>query len=177
MRVVRSAIALILLLGVTACASRAVPEAMVVESSTTLAASAADQGQYTVGTVTGGEETSPLWTSEVDNQGFRQALSDSLVRTGYSLADATNGPRRIDATLVSVDQPFIGFSFTVTAAVDYTVSGVGLGTPLSFNIVERGTATFGDSPLGVERLRIANERAIQSNIRAFLERLKVEGQT
>jgi hypothetical protein len=175
MRLVRAVVVSILLLGVTACASRAVPEAMVVEPSASLAASASEQGQYFVGDVIGGEETSPLWTSEVDNEGFRQALSDSLVRTGYSFSAATDGPRRIDVTLVSIDQPMFGLTFSVTAAVNYTITGAGLGQPKTFNISETGTATFGDQPLGVERLRVANERAIQANIRAFLQRLKVEG--
>lgn len=175
MRVVRLVIVSILLLGVTACASRAVPEAMVVQASASLAAAVSEQGQYFVGDVTGGEETSPLWTSEVDNEGFRQALSDSLVRTGYSLTGAQDGPCRIDVTLARLSQPVFGLTFTVTADVDYTVSGAGLTQPKRFTVVETGTATFSDQPLAVERLRIANERAIQANIRAFPQRLKLEG--
>jgi hypothetical protein len=35
-----------------------------------------------------------------------------------------------------------------------------------------GQATFSDSPIAADRLRIANERAMQENIKQFLQALK-----
>ena len=58
----------------------------------------------------------------------------------------------------------------MVADVTYTVSGGGASR--TYPIKAKGKATFSDSPMGADRLRIANERAMQENIKQFLVALK-----
>lgn len=154
----------------SACASGAKPEAMVAHTTdVTAPANPALQGAMTVGSVTGGSETNPMWTSQVDDASFRQALEDSLRIQGYLAPTPAEARYTVDAQMLSLDQPFIGFEFTVTSSVDYMVDGA--GGKRSIPVTAEGSATFGESPLAVERLRLANEKAIKENIRTFLVRL------
>jgi len=57
----------------------------------------------------------------------------------------------------------------VTSSVEYMVQNQ--AERRSIPVSAQGEATFGDSPLAVERLRLANEKSIQANIRAFLGEL------
>ena len=60
-------------------------------------------------------------------------------------------------------------TFSDSAVVTYKVSGA---ASASYPIRSEGKATFADSPIAVDRLRIANERAMQDNIRQFLLALR-----
>lgn len=154
----------------SACASGAKPEAMVAHTTdVTAPANPTLQGLMTVGTVSGGSDTNPMWTSQVDDASFRQALEDSLRIQGYLAPTQAEARYTVDAQMLALNQPFIGFEFTVTSSVEYRVDGGGRGR--SIPVTAKGTATFSDSPLGVERLRLANEKAIKENIRAFLVEL------
>jgi hypothetical protein len=42
----------------------------------------------------------------------------------------------------------------------------------SYPIKATGSAGFSDSPLGADRMRIANERAMQESIKSFLQALR-----
>lgn len=155
----------------SACASGAKPEAMVVQATDQgPPTNPALLGAMTVGTVTGGSETNPMWTSQVDDASFRQALEDSLRNRGYLAPTPTQARYTVDARMVSLDQPFFGLEFTVTSSVDYAVGGAN-GGKRSIPVTANGTASFSDAPLAVERLRLANEKSIQENIRAFLAQL------
>ena len=57
------------------------------------------------------------------------------------------------------------------ADVTYKVSG-GAGAPAVYPIKAKGTATFSDSVIDVDRIRIANERAMRENLKQFLEALR-----
>jgi hypothetical protein len=39
-------------------------------------------------------------------------------------------------------------------------------------VIDRPTATFSDSPIALDRIRIANERATRENLKQFLETLR-----
>lgn len=120
--------------------------------------------------VDGGESTNPLWTSEVGNDAFRGALSASLVNSGLM---ATKKARfQLFARLASVNQPFIGLDMTVRASVIYRV----LETEtkkiwFDHSVSTPYTATFSDAPIGIVRLRLANEGSIRENIKEFIRRL------
>ena len=58
----------------------------------------------------------------------------------------------------------------MTADVTYKVSGA--GSVATYPIKSMGQATFSDSPIAADRLRIANECAMQENIKQFLQALK-----
>ena len=105
----------------------------------------------------------------VANEPFKAALEGSLAANGY-LAQGGNPKFQIDAEILNLDQPLIGLDLDVTAYVSYKVCGPGVAA--TYPIKATGHATFSDSPLGADRIRIANERAMQENIRQFLQSLR-----
>lgn len=128
--------------------------------------------------VTGGKETSPMWTSQVGSSDFQRALENSLRVTGLLSPIGSNGSYQLTADLISLDQPMIGFDMTVTATVRYSliekISGKEIFTR---SIPTPYTAKMGDAFIGSERLKIANEGAVRKNIEeliAELVRLKVQ---
>lgn len=127
------------------------------------------KGQMVVNNVTGGKETNPMWTSQVDAQGFKGALDKSIAVAGYKASDASRAKYSIDADLQNLNQPMFGFTFDVVSTVLYTVTGE--GAQKQFPVTATGTASTSDAFVGVERLRIANERSIKENIKIFLQRL------
>lgn len=130
------------------------------------------QSALCVGAVTGGEETNPLWTSEVDSTAFRGALSDSLANQGLLSASESGCSYRVDSNLLGLNQPIAGLDMEVTANVNYKVIDKGTGDPyLQETVSTPFTASFGSSLIGIERLRIANEGAVRTNIQEFLRRL------
>jgi hypothetical protein len=152
---------------VSGCASGARPEGMTVQRAPDAPAQVSG-ATFDVGAVAGGEETNPLWTSEVSQDAFRTALVSSLRNQG--LYDPASG-LEISAVLEEVDQPLLGFDVTVTATVTYRVTDASGAVVFDERIVRPYTANFSDAFLGVERLKLANEGAIKTNIETFIERL------
>jgi hypothetical protein len=127
----------------------------------------------TIDNVYGGQETSPLWTSQVSNTGFKDALSGSL-RARRIVGENPAGTRySLIANLQQMDQPLFGASFTVTSTVQYVLTRLSdRAQVLNETVVAPYTAAFGDSLLGVERLRLANEGSIRENISRFIQVLE-----
>jgi hypothetical protein len=122
-----------------------------------------------VRTVSGGRAMDVLTRPGVTNEPFLAALQGSLALNGY-LAQSGAAKYVVDAEIQDLQQPFIGLDLEVTSTVTYKVSSG--GTTASYPITASGKATFSDSPIGVERLRLANERAMQENIKQFLQALR-----
>lgn len=122
-----------------------------------------------VRSVSGGQAMNVLTIPGVTDEPFKAALEASLQAKGY-LAGAGAARFTIDAEIQNLDQPVIGLTYDVTASVVYKVSGAGPGA--TYPISAKGTAALSDSPIGADRIRIANERAMQQNIRQFLLALK-----
>lgn len=154
----------------SACASNTSPQAMTVAAPGPAAANPKLAGAVTVGTVSGGQDTNPMWTSQVDDASFRQALTESLRNAGYLAAAPAAAPYTLDAALVRLDQPFFGFEFDVTSSVTYTLRGEGAGR--SWPVTAVGTGYMSDSVAAVARLKFANERSIQANIARLLDELR-----
>lgn len=162
---------LIILVAILAgCATPASQQAMSVSLQDVPASLNANlKGQVIVNSVTGGKDTNPMWTSQVDAQGFKGALDKSIAIAGYKANDASKAKYSIDANLQSLDQPVFGLTFDVVSTVLYTVSGDNKQRQIP--ITATGTASTSDAFIGVERLRIANERSIKENIKLFLQKL------
>lgn len=112
-----------------------------------------------------------MWKSNVGSTEFEHALEMSLRRVGL-LAERQAGHYTLTAHLESVDQPFIGLDMTVTATVSYAISERATGKDVfKKTLAVPYTASFGDSLMGVERLRLANEGAIRANITQFIDEL------
>ena len=58
--------------------------------------------QVNIRNVTGGKETNPFWTPQVDNAGFKGALDQSLIAIGYKSKSAADAKMQIDASLQNV---------------------------------------------------------------------------
>ena len=126
-------------------------------------------GRISVGTVTGGQDTNPMWTSEVGNTEFGSALRDSL-ETARLLNSPGLSEYELDAELLKVDQPMFGFTFNVKTEVLYVLRSKESGESiLQQSINADGTATTGDAFAGVKRLRIATEKSIQENIKKIID--------
>ncbi len=125
--------------------------------------------QMIVNNVAGGKDTNPLWTSQVDTQGFKGALDKSISMAGYKANDPGAAKYTIDASLTELKQPLFGLTFDVVSSVLYTVTADGKKNQIP--ITATGSASPSDAFVGMERLRIANERSIKENIRLFLQKL------
>ena len=156
----------------SACASASKPGAMVapVLEANIIADESPLREAFTVGAVTGGKETNPLWTSEVSNTDFAEALRQSLA--AHAMLNSVEGKYRLDAEMLKLKQPFAGFNMTVTSTVRYKVTEVaGGGVVLDETIETPYTAEVGDSFLAVKRLQLANEGSIKGNISKLIELL------
>lgn len=120
--------------------------------------------------VTGGQKTNPLWTSEVGNEEFEQALLNSL--KAHAMISVGEAKYKLVATLEEVKQPFIGFDMTVKSKVRYELTSVENQNVVYNEVVDNEyTAEFGDSFLASKRLQLANEGAIRENILNFIEKI------
>lgn len=165
----RGLLAAISVVILTACATPATHEGMTVAQSDLPAQlNEALNGAIYVGSVSGGEETNPLWTSEVDAPSFRQALDGSLQVAGYKGAEA-DGNYRLDAKLLELHQPHFGMTFDVVSNVEYKLTRN--GQVRVFPVTATGTATVSDAFVAIERLRLANEKSMKENIRIFVEQV------
>ena len=121
-----------------------------------------------VGSVDGGQTTSALGTSEVDNDDFQSALMDSLRNHGF-LAEGSAPRYILYAHLLDVRQPLVGLSMTVTAKVHYELADAVNGQPAQERTIETEfTAPYSAAFAADERTRLANEGAIRENIGEFL---------
>jgi hypothetical protein len=167
------AFAMAMLVELSGCASSANPAAMAVTAPAPAAKPFPQPLQHAmcVRNVTGGEETNPLWVSKVDDKGFRQALSASLDGAGLS-APTPNCVFPIDANLLGLSQPGMGFDMEVTSHVNYKVYDAS-GQPIVLATIDAPyTAKFSDAFAGVERLRLANEGSIRTSISMFFDKLR-----
>lgn len=161
------ALALTAMFGLAACATPSRPEAMSLTSVDGLTAQSGQVGYRAVRSVTasGGSETNPLWASQVSNEALESAVRQSLQAAGYMGEEGQ--PITVQVSLMGLDQPGMGIDFNVTSRVRYVVRQ---GDREIYNqtIEAVGRGTMGDAFVGTERLRIANEKSIQENIRLFL---------
>lgn len=168
----RWAIGALCLFALAACAQPARVSQMTVTNvaGASVAADPALLGVLAVDQVSGGQETNPLWTSEVGNTEFRAALENSLQANALLAGDAAAAPYRVSAELLEIDQPVFGFDFTVTSIVAYRVVEAATGaTFFERRVTYPFTASAGDAFYAPKRLQIANEGSIAGNIRIFID--------
>ncbi|WP_299962156.1 hypothetical protein [uncultured Roseobacter sp.] len=170
MRPIIEKLALLLSVAILAgCASGASPIAMKPTSIAPVSTSSIYAKQIGSTDVTGGRETSPLWTSEISDTAFQSALDSALLEGGY-IRDG--GPLRVAADLIAVEQPLFGASMTVEMTVRYRVLNSAGRALFDQTIRTPHTAAYNEAFLGVERLRLANEGAARANLAAFLTALR-----
>jgi hypothetical protein len=125
--------------------------------------------------VVGGEATDALGTSQIDNPEFKKALVRSLRAAGLLSADA-HPKYVVSADIMFVKQPYFGVDMTVTSRIRYTLKEASTGAVVfSEEVVARFTATMGDSLVGTQRLRLANEGSARKSIAALIAKLNASG--
>ena len=133
------------------------------------------KAQVGVAPVQGGMETGRWWGSRVSAAALQQALEESLYAVGMKPAAPVPAPRfELRAELVQLEQPLVpAAGVTVGAAVRYTLSDRLDGRVVYERLIANDeSASLGEAVLSPsERLRIANERALRSNINLLLRDL------
>ena len=162
------------LLALTGCAAPARVSQMVAYAPEPSDAQMASRWHRSMalGTVAGGEPTNPMWTSEVGNAEFREALRQSLHANGLLGSEGQPARYGLNAELMEMSQPYFGFDLTVTSNVHYIVTDIA-SSSVAFDetITASHTATVGDAFVAVERLRLANEGSVKEKIRVFIDKL------
>ncbi|WP_460019406.1 hypothetical protein [Magnetospira thiophila] len=161
---------LLLLVG---CASPAEIQNMIISEKALIRAHPVPfKDSLIIALVDGGESTNPMWTSEVSNSGFRGALQGSLEKSSLLAPGLPESRFDLYATLNELNQPLFGLDLTVSSQVKYRVVERDSKKTWFDELVSAAyTATFSDSPLAVQRLRLANEGSIRENIKQFIQRL------
>lgn len=169
----KGVVALALLTAVAACASTA----MYAPAPPSLAGLDLARGPapslrnaIAVSSVTVGPDGAQPWRSNVGPTEIQQTLVQTLAAAG--LGAAQGGRYRLDGTLLTLQRPYAGFAMTVTAQIAWRLTDVATGAMIySATLTTLGTATLDDAVTNETRLRIADERAVQANLRRLVEDL------
>lgn len=153
---------------ISGCATPSKPEGMVPTT-----AIAGQHAKTTSVVVAGGSETSSLGKSQISNEAFQQAIAMSIEKnkTFSSVVKGAGGDYQLAVTVVSMDQPSFGLSFTVKMEAAWSLKKADGTVVMQESIKSEGTAGVGDAFAAVERLRLANEYAARANITAGLEKI------
>lgn len=154
----------------TGCASPATREGMIPGDMI-----AAKKHPQTVSiNVAGGQETNPLWKSQISDSSFAEALSDAITRSKVfsAVVQGKNGNYQLDVVLVSMSQPSFGASFTVRMEAGWSLRHADGGAVVwQASVKSQHTARASEAFLGTERLRLATEGAAKNNIKQGLEKI------
>jgi hypothetical protein len=123
------------------------------------------RGAVAVTSVTASKDVAAL-----DGTGFRKALEDTLSRAGYLAANPAAARYKVSAELRQLEQPLGSADLNVTSEVQYTLTGPS-GPAQDLPVLAVGSATASDGLVAGQRMRVASERAIQENIKVFLNQL------
>jgi hypothetical protein len=154
---------------IAGCASPAKPEEMV---PTTVVAGTQHKASTSV-VVAGGSDTSAMGKSQISNEAFQQAIVQSIEKNKSfsSVVAAPGGDYVLAVTVVSMDQPSFGLSFTVKMEAAWSLKKADGTVVMQESIKSEGTAGATEAFAGTERLRLANEYAARANIAAALEKI------
>ncbi len=124
----------------------------------------------TVDLVSGGHESNPMWMSKIDNQGFKEALAESL--KAVNLHGGETSKYKLNAEMLKLKQPIAGFNLTVACVVRYRLLEVTTSKLLYNRVIKTAyTAKFVDDFIEATRLKDANEGAARQNITKLIEGL------
>lgn len=124
--------------------------------------------------VTGGSDTSSMGASKISNADFAEAIKASITQSGLfaKLAAMDQADYQIEASIVRLDQPIFGASFTVNIETNWRlVHRSDSKVVWQKAVVTSYTATMGDAMVGVTRLRLANEGAARKNIQEAIAQM------
>jgi len=156
--------------GVGACAHPPRPANMAPDGAL-VAAGSPLRNAIAVGTVSGGDKTNPLTFSRVGANEVREAVTLALRARGMLGADATSAPFRLDVGILEAGLPNDPYMTRVHCVMRYALRTRDGATVFDRVIEAVGEASVREVFYGVERLRVANERAVRANLAAGLDAL------
>jgi hypothetical protein len=160
----------VLALIIAGCATPAKPTAMIPGSY-----DIKNKHPYSVYVETaGGNETSPLWTSQLSDEDFSEALVTAITNSGLfsKVINGKDADYLLEVIILSLNQPGAGFDMTVSMVANWELTKIATNQQIwSDLIASKFTATGSDSFVGIERLRIATEGAAKENINKGINRL------
>ncbi len=162
-------LALVMVLALAACAQPG-NMAATIEGGEAAFVGSPLQSRVEIEAVEGGRDVNILLMPGVGTEEFAAALLESLQTAGLASADI--GRFQLSATIEELNQPPIGAGLTVTSVVRYVIVDQLNDQTIFDELIESSyRASFGDSLVYLDRLRLANEGAIRANIADFLQRL------
>lgn len=131
------------------------------------------KGQVVLSPVTGGQPTGMFWGSKISNAALQEALDSSMRATGMLALSPGAGNYQLEAQLVELEQPWIGVNVKVVVTIAYVAIEKRSGTVLyQRRLRSQYVAEFGSAMVDPnERLRLANEGAVRSNINLMMRDL------
>lgn len=124
-----------------------------------------------LGNVIGGELTNEFGGSRIDALSLRQALELSFRKYQLFIFPSSNPDYRLDAIIMFQKQPLGGIDMSVSLMVKYSLLDIEGNQIWEKDIFSMYTAKFGEALLGADRLNLANEGAIRSNIELMIKAL------
>ena len=159
---------ILLLIGCAANASRMVPENIQIAKKQPYSLSVSES--------VGGRETHLLWTSQISNLAYTQALTEALTQSGLfsQVIQGEEADYILDVTILHYDQPWIGADIDIKMKAKWELTDTKTLTPVwseTFETTYRAKLT--DALIGAERLKKANEGSARVNIAEGIKRLSM----
>lgn len=129
-----------------------------------------------VGESVGGRETNPLWSSQISDSAFTEALNNALVESGVfqAVVKGEDADYHLDVTILFYDQPWVGMDFDVRMKTKWELTDLKtLAAVWSDTFETTYRAKLSDALVAAERLQKANEGAVRANIREGIRRLSI----
>ena len=124
----------------------------------------------------GGRNTNPLWTSQVSNASFTEALTNAVADSGVfkTVINGGEADYLLDVTILKYDQPWIGVDFDVSINTKWELANAKTLVPVWSDTFETTyRAKLSDALIGAERLQKANEGSVRTNLREGIRRLSL----
>lgn len=124
--------------------------------------------------VAGGQETSALGKSSISDTDLKTAIEETILKTKAfkQLIKVGNADYELSASIVTVNQPTMGFSFTVKTDIAWKLSKTGSDDVVWRQMVHsEHTTGAGEAFAGVKRLQMATEGAVRNNIELALREI------
>lgn len=124
--------------------------------------------------VSGGQRTSLVWKTQISDDAFFQALSETIGKSQVfsKVVQGAEAQYLLSVVLISIEQPSIGTSLTVTMETGWTLTRQDSGKTIWREaITSEHTAGVGDAFIFSVRLKRATEMAAKKNIAEGLEKI------
>ncbi len=130
----------------------------------------------------GGIDPKPLWHSEISNTPYTEALSQSLkksfvfqdVITGGGAASREGADYILDVTILDYDRPNQGANIIIRMNTKWTLTNATTQEVVWSNTFKTAHRTdWGTSMFDGERIELAHEGAVRTNIKEGIRRLSL----